>query len=52
MFRIKIEKFDLQVEQSGYNKEVNRIDVFEQVLEQLDVNQIANFINSNPGVNS
>jgi len=52
MYRIKIEEFQIQEEQSGYNKEINKVDVYEQVLEQLDVRLVANFINSHPGVNS
>lgn len=46
MYRIRVEYFDEQVEQGGYAKEMNRRDVFEQVVENIDIAKLVIFINT------
>jgi hypothetical protein len=50
MYRVKIEQFTELTEQTGYKKEVEKSDVYEQVFETVDVQQVARFLNDNPGV--
>ena len=51
MYRIKIESFIEKLE-GDYVKESNRSTVYEQVIEDLDVQQLAKYLNSNPDVAS
>jgi hypothetical protein len=46
MYKITVKCFDEDLDQSGYNREKNSKDVYEQVLETLDVNKLAVYLNT------
>lgn len=47
MYKISVEYYDQVIDDNNsYMKQVNRQDIFEQVLDDLDINKLAIFLNS------